>query len=153
MAPRLKVFVTTDGLTDYVVAASSKLKALAAWGSHQDLFKTGLAHQTDDADLSAAALARPGEVLKRTAGSREALAKLKSAPPPKPAGPSKAALRRVADLQARLEAADSAHAEALAGLDARQAALEREREQLSERYDVQYAKMTEALRAAKRALA
>ena len=30
MAQRLKVFVTTDGLTDYVVAASSRAKALAA---------------------------------------------------------------------------------------------------------------------------
>ena len=32
MAPRLKVFFTSDGLTDYVVAVSSKAKALAAWG-------------------------------------------------------------------------------------------------------------------------
>ena len=60
MAARLKVFVTSDGLTDYVVAASSRPKALAAWGSHQDLFQTGLAYQTDDADLVAAALAQPG---------------------------------------------------------------------------------------------
>ena len=45
MAARLKVFVTSDGLTDFVVATTSKPKALAAWGSHQDLFKTGLAHE------------------------------------------------------------------------------------------------------------
>ncbi|WP_257817610.1 hypothetical protein [Phenylobacterium sp. J367] len=32
MARRLKVFVTSDGLTDYIVAVSSKAKALAAWG-------------------------------------------------------------------------------------------------------------------------
>ena len=30
MAAKLKVFVTSDGLTDYVVAVSSKAKALAA---------------------------------------------------------------------------------------------------------------------------
>lgn len=153
MAPRLKVFVTTDGLTDYVVAASSKPKALAAWGSHQDLFKTGLAHETDDADLSAAALARPGEVLKRTAGSRGAMARLKAPPPSRAAGPSKAALRRIADLETRLAAAERAHVEALAGLDTRLAALERERERLSDRYDAQRSKLTEALRAARRALA
>ena len=151
MAARLKVFVMSDGLTDYVVAASSKPKALAAWGSRQDLFKTGLAHQTEDADLSAAAMAEPGEVLKRTAGSRDVLARMKAPPPPKPAGPSKAALRRVADLEARLAAADSAHAEALADLDARQAALEQERERLSARHDAQRSKLTEALSAARRA--
>jgi len=79
MAPRLKAFVTSDGLTDYVVAASSKPKALAAWGSHQDLFKTGLAHETDDPELVAAASAQPGEVLRRPAGSLSALANLKPA--------------------------------------------------------------------------
>ncbi|HVK43270.1 MAG TPA: cell envelope biogenesis protein TolA, partial [Phenylobacterium sp.] len=67
MAPRLKVFVTSDGLTDYVVAASSRPKALAAWGAHQDLFKTGGARETDDPDLVAAATASPGEVLRRPA--------------------------------------------------------------------------------------
>ena len=70
MAARLKVFVTSDGLTDYVVAASSKPKALAAWGSHQDLFKTGLAHETDDAALVTAAPAQPGDVLRRAAMAR-----------------------------------------------------------------------------------
>jgi hypothetical protein len=101
MAARLKVFVTTDGLTDYVVAATSKPKALAAWGSHQDLFKTGLAHQTDDPALVKAATARPGEVLRRPAGARGDLAKLKPATkvPAKPVGPSKAALKKVADLE------------------------------------------------------
>ncbi|MDB5475835.1 MAG: hypothetical protein JWP49_1346 [Phenylobacterium sp.] len=73
MAPRLKVFTTSDGLTDYVVAASSKPKALAAWGSHQDLFKTGLAHETDDPELVKAATAKPGEVLRRPAEARAAL--------------------------------------------------------------------------------
>lgn len=43
MAPRLKVFVTSDGLTDHVVATTAK--ALAAWGSRQDLFETGVAHR------------------------------------------------------------------------------------------------------------
>lgn len=126
MAPRLKVFVTSDGLTDYVVAASSKPKALAAWGSHQDLFKTGLAHETDDAALVKAATAQPGEVLRRVAGSRATLEKLKPATraKPKPAGPSKAALKKVANAEAALAAADAAHARELAELDARRAVLE-----------------------------
>ncbi|HEX7885706.1 MAG TPA: hypothetical protein VF474_06990 [Phenylobacterium sp.] len=41
MAARPKVFVTSDGLTDYVVATTSRPKALEA----QDLFKTGLAYE------------------------------------------------------------------------------------------------------------
>ena len=98
MAPRLKVFVTSDGLTDYVVATTSKAKALAARGLHQDDFKEGQAHETDEPALVKAATAQPGEVLRRPAGSRAALAKLKPARPAKPQGPTKAQLKRVSDL-------------------------------------------------------
>ena len=125
MAPRLKTFVTTDGMTDYVVAATSKTKALAAWGSSQDLFKGGLARETDDPALVKAAEAQPGEVLRRPAGTRAALAKLKPAKaPPKPKGPSKAQLKKIADLEAKLAAADADHAADLAALDAERAKLE-----------------------------
>jgi hypothetical protein len=124
MAPRLKVFVTSDGLTDYVVAASSRAKALAAWGSHQDLFKTGLAHETDEADLIKAAQAQPEIVLRRPAGSRKTLAAIKARPKAKakPAGPTKAQLARIAALEARLDALDRDHAKAAADLEARHAA-------------------------------
>lgn len=124
MAARLKVFVTSDGLTDYVVATTSRPKALEAWGSHQDLFKTGLAHETDDQALAKAAMAQPGEVLRRAAGSRATLEKLKvakSRPDPKPKGPSKAALTRVADLEARVASLAAEQAEERAALEARQA--------------------------------
>jgi hypothetical protein len=125
MAAKLKVFMTSDGLTDYVVATTSRPKALAAWGSHQDLFKTGLAHETDDPALAEAARARPGEVLRRPAGSRAALAKLKPPKrPAKPKGPSKAQLRKVAELEAKLAGADADHARALADLEAQRADLE-----------------------------
>lgn len=126
MAAKLKVFVTSDGLTDYVVATTSRPKALAAWGSHQDLFKAGLARETDDPVLAKAARARPGEVLRRPAGSRATLAKLKlpKRAPERSTGPSKAQLRKVADLEARLEATDRAHAASLAELDAQRAGLE-----------------------------
>jgi len=127
MAAKLKVFVTSDGLTDYVVAATSRPKALAAWGSHQDLFKTGLAHETDDPALAKAARAQPGEVLRRSAGSRATLAKMKApkrAKAEKPAGPSKAVLRKIDGLEAKLAAADAAHEEALADLEATRAMLE-----------------------------
>jgi len=146
MAARLKVFVTSDGLTDHVVAASSKPKALAAWGSHQDLFKTGLAHETDDTAMVKAATAQPGEVLRRAAGSRATLAKMKpaKAAKPKPAGPTKAALKKVADAEAKLAAADAAHARELAELDARRAALEARHAKVRE-------KLAAALAAARKA--
>src|SRR5688572_20312858 len=147
MAAKLKVFVTSDGLTDYVVAATSRPKALAAWGSHQDLFKTGLAHETDDEALAKAARAQPGEVLRRPAGSRATLAKMK---PPKvekarPPGPTKAQLKKVADLEAKLEALDAGHRTALAELEARRASLEA-------RHARDRAKLEAALSAAQRAL-
>ena len=65
MAQRLKVFVTSDGLTDYVVAVSSRARALAAWGVRQDVFKEGQAYESDDPVLVKAAMAQPGEVLRR----------------------------------------------------------------------------------------
>ncbi|MBW8816470.1 MAG: hypothetical protein JF588_23880 [Caulobacterales bacterium] len=147
MAARLKVFVTSDGLTDYVVAATSRPKALAAWGAHQDLFQTGLAHETDDPELGQAARAQPGEVLRRPAGSRAALAKLKPVrkAPAKPKGPTKAQLKKVADLEARLAAADEAHASALAELD-------RKREALETRYGADRARLEAQLKAARQAL-
>jgi len=153
MAARLKVFVTSDGLTDYVVAASSKPKALAAWGSHQDLFKTGLAHETDDPELIKAASARPGEVLRRPAGTRGELAKLKPAEPAKakPAGPTKAQLKKIADLEARLEALDAEQDKALRKLAQQRAALDRKADALDEQHAAQREKLEAALSAARKA--
>ena len=108
MAPRLKVFVTSDGLTDYVVATTSKAKALAAWGVSQDAFKQGRAQQTDDPALVKAASARPGEVLRRPVrGARGKIAQLKPAKPAKPKGPTKAQMKRIADLEAQLARLDA----------------------------------------------
>lgn len=152
MAPRLKVFVTSDGLTDYVVAVSSKSKALAAWGSHQDLFKTGTARETDEPALVKAATAKPGEVLRRPAGTRGELAKLKPAKAPKPTGPSKAALKKVADLEKKLEALDAAHARAVDRLEQQRAAVERELEAEAADHAAERARYETALTAARQAL-
>jgi hypothetical protein len=152
VAPRLKVFVTSDGFTDYVVAVSSKAKALAAWGSHLDLFKTGMAHETDDADLIAAATAQPGEVLRRPAGTRGDLAKLKPSRKPKPAGPSKAALKKVADLEKKLAALEAAHGQAMARLERERARIDDALRSEADRYAAERARYDEALSAARQAL-
>jgi hypothetical protein len=147
MAQRLKVFITSDGLTDYVVAVGSKTKALAAWGSRQDLFKEGLARQTDEPALVKAATAKPGEVLRRPAGTREALAKLKSVKPAKTAAASKARLRKVAELETRLTALDLDHDRDAAALERRRAALDAEEELLHAKHEAKRTKLTERLSA------
>ena len=159
MAPRLKVFVTSDGLTDYVVATSSKAKALAAWGSHQDLFKTGMARETDEPALVEAATAQPGEVLRRPSGSFTELANLKPTPKPKPAakpkpppGPSKAALKKVADLETKLAALDAAHEGAVAKLEREQARIAAELEAARTQHAAERKKLADALSVARRAL-
>ncbi|WP_374471400.1 hypothetical protein [Phenylobacterium sp.] len=152
MAPRLKVFVTSDGFTDFVVATSSKAKALAAWGSHLDLFKTGMARETDEAELVAAATAQPGEVLRRPAGTRGELAKLKPPKKPKPAGPSKAALKKVADLEKKLASLDAAHEQAIGKLERERARIEAEIESERGRHAAERARYEEALSGARQAL-
>ena len=135
MAPRLKTFITSDGLTEYIVAASSKPKALAAWGVRQDLFKEGRAHETDDPELVKLAEAAPGEVITRRLVAKvadlpsaevipfkprprarpepraKAAPPAKAKPPPKPWSPAPADVRRVADLERRLQAHEARYAE------------------------------------------
>ena len=152
MAARLKVFVTSDGLTDYVVAVSSRAKALAAWGVRQDVFKEGAAHETEEPALVKAATARPGEVLRRPAGSREALARLKRAKPAAPQGPPRAQLKKVAEIETRLARLDAAHEQAMTRLETERAALERRRAALDERHDAQRTALEAALSAARSAL-
>ena len=46
--PRLKVFCTTSGFHDSIVAAPSKPAALKAWGAKTDLFSMGAARLVTD---------------------------------------------------------------------------------------------------------
>jgi hypothetical protein len=151
MAARLKVFVTSDGLTDYVVAVSSRAKALAAWGVRQDVFKEGAAHETDDPALVKAATARPGEVLRRPAGSRATLARLKPAGPAAPRGPTRAQSKKVADIEARLARLDAAHEQATSRIETERAALDRRRAALDERHEARRTALEAALRSARSA--
>ncbi len=143
MAAKLKVFVTSVGLTEYAVATTSRPKALAAWGVNQDLFAQGAARETDEPALVKAATASPGEVVERPVNSKVLASALK-APKPARRGPSEAARKKVAELEKALEALQGDHrarldslAEARAGLDAREEreaeAYEAERKRLSAR--------------------
>ena len=69
MPRKLKTFTTSAGFFDLAVAAPSMKAALEAWGSRNNLFHQGFAKATDDRDIVAATMAKPGVVLRRPVGT------------------------------------------------------------------------------------
>jgi hypothetical protein len=67
----LKVFRTHLGFFDTIIAVPSMKAALDAWGARQNLFHEGLAEITNDPKAVMAALAKPGVVLRRAAGTND----------------------------------------------------------------------------------
>jgi len=71
----LKVYGTHIGLKDWVVAASNRKEALAAWDVKADLFASGAAWEVHDPEAIAAALRQPGKAVainpKRPKGKTE----------------------------------------------------------------------------------
>ena len=63
LPPRIKVFRTTIGFTDWVVATSSRQAALEAWDVSRNLFATGEASVTEDPDAIALALGDIGKAV------------------------------------------------------------------------------------------
>lgn len=66
---KLKTYQTSLGFYDQAIAAPSMKAALEAWGASSNLFHQGVARETDDPDIVAATMAKPGVVLKRPVGS------------------------------------------------------------------------------------
>jgi colicin import membrane protein len=69
MARKLKTYQTSLGFHDLAIAAPSMKAALEAWGAGSNLFHQGLATETDDPEVVAATMAKPGVVLRRAVGS------------------------------------------------------------------------------------
>jgi hypothetical protein len=69
MARKLKTYQTSIGFFDLVIAAPSMKAALKAWGANSNLFHQGFAREVDDEDTVAAALDKPGMILKRPVGT------------------------------------------------------------------------------------
>ena len=65
MPRKLKVYQTSQGFFDLAVAAPSMKAALEAWGASRNLFHQGFAKQSDDSEVIAVSMAKPGVVLKR----------------------------------------------------------------------------------------
>jgi hypothetical protein len=131
---KLKVFAWSNGLKTYAVATTSRPKALAAWGIHQDLFADGTAREIDEPALVKAATAQPGVVVEQavSGGAAKAIAAVK--PTPKPTGPT-AAQKRAAELKAKMAALDDEHAQAIRDIDRRRAALDDEALARDEAYE------------------
>jgi len=72
VARKLKVFRAHFGFYDMIVAAPSQKAALEAWGAGANEFHQGFAAETEDPALVAAALEKPGIVLKRQFGTKGA---------------------------------------------------------------------------------
>jgi colicin import membrane protein len=69
MVRKLKIFETSLGFFDLAIAAPSMKAALEAWGADSNLFHQGVAKESDDPDVVAATMAKPGVVLRRPVGS------------------------------------------------------------------------------------
>ncbi|WP_050401027.1 cell envelope biogenesis protein TolA [Bradyrhizobium embrapense] len=69
MARKLKTYQTSLGFFDLAIAVPSMKAALEAWGADSNLFHQGAAKESDDPDVIAATIAKPGVVLRRPVGS------------------------------------------------------------------------------------
>lgn len=66
---KLKTYQTSLGFYDQAIAAPSMKAALDAWGARSNLFHQGAAKETEDPDIVAATMEKPGVVLRRPVGS------------------------------------------------------------------------------------
>ncbi|PPQ19418.1 cell envelope biogenesis protein TolA [Bradyrhizobium sp. AC87j1] len=69
MARKLKTYQASLGFFDLAIAAPSMKAALEAWGADSNLFHQGAAKESEDPDIIAVAMKKPGVVLKRPVGS------------------------------------------------------------------------------------
>jgi colicin import membrane protein len=72
MPRKLKTYQTSQGFYDLAIAAPSMKAALEAWGASSNLFHQGFAKESDDSEVIAAAMEKPGIVLRRPVGSNSA---------------------------------------------------------------------------------
>jgi colicin import membrane protein len=69
MPRKLKTYQASLGFFDLAIAAPSMKAALEAWGSTTNHFHQDLAKESDDPQIIAATMAKPGVVLRRAVGS------------------------------------------------------------------------------------
>jgi colicin import membrane protein len=69
MTRKLKTYQASVGFFDLAIAAPSMKAALEAWGSISKLFHQGVAKESSDPKVIAAAMSKPGVILRRPVGS------------------------------------------------------------------------------------
>ena len=116
MARKLKVFCYSDGFHSWTVAASSRAKALEAWGLKRDLFKDGAAREIDLGPDREAALAAPGALIER--GLSVDIGEVARKTAPKAAAKAKKPAASDAKAKAHVEALEAELAAAYQELDA-----------------------------------
>jgi hypothetical protein len=133
MAARLKVFRYSDGFHAWTVAASSRAKALAAWGVKRDLFKDGAAEEVSGGPDHDAALKAPGELIER--GLAVDVGRIARSKAAKPSARDTARRTRIAAIEAEIAQLDHQNEADQAALEKRRRALEAEAAAQSARYD------------------
>jgi uncharacterized coiled-coil protein SlyX len=131
--PRLKVFCTTSGFHDSIVAAPSRPAALKAWGARTDLFSMGVAKQVTDPKIVEKALARPGEVIRldRSGDAEQVPSTRKKADRKARARPPSRA--KLAAAEKRIDELETKQAKDREAIDQDIRMLERRRDQLDKR--------------------
>src|SRR5262245_18926176 len=71
MPRKLKTYQTSIGFFDLAISAPSMKAAAEAWGSDTDVFKKGFARVTNDPEIVAATMVKPGVLLRRPVGSND----------------------------------------------------------------------------------
>jgi hypothetical protein len=150
---RLKVYRTALGFHESVVAAPNQRAALDAWGVSQNLFAEGAAEVEKDAAAVEAALAAPGQPLRRPLGSTGAY-RLDPEPPDTSKGkartPAKKVDRRKLDAaQAALEAVEARQASEAEALRTRRSELEADEARAEARWNADHKAAEANLRAAR----
>ncbi|SED04020.1 cell envelope biogenesis protein TolA [Bradyrhizobium erythrophlei] len=94
MARKLKTYQTSLGFFDLAIAAPSMKAALEAWGADSNLFHQGAAKESDNPDVIAATMAKPGVVLRRPVGTNRAFSEHAELPTDLGGGGPKKAARK-----------------------------------------------------------
>lgn len=144
---KLKVFTWSDGFHAYTVATTSRAKALAAWGVTRDLFKDSDAREIDEGPDFAAALANPGETIKR--GLAVDVGKIT---PARKAQNRAIDIERLAEVERELAALNTSYAQAAAEIAEQRSRLDAEQDRLDTAFGAEEPALETRLKAARRKL-
>jgi hypothetical protein len=147
--PRLKVFRTTSGIHDHVVAAPSRPAALKAWGARTDLFSMGVAEEVTDAKIKKKAFAHPGEVISISRSGEAGAKVVEKRKSPKKRRAPKPSRKKLGAAEQRLEQLSAKQQFEMSEIDRELQTVQRRREQLERRHGRARAEAEEKLEIAR----